>query len=177
MSSPKQTESNNAAEASPAERRRNLRFPFSAGVEVVETKSGSKLIGRTSDLGLGGCYIDTLTPLPIGTDAKVRILRENESFEAQVRVVYSSIGMGMGLAFVSAQPKQIRIFQRWLQELSGKSVPPPDVPTEDEPETVPSEKAQSLLRNAVLSDLIMTLMQKQVLTEREGRDLLRKLFV
>jgi len=177
MSSLNQTESNKAAEASPAERRRNLRFPFSAAVEVFETKSGSKLIGRTSDLGLGGCYIDTLTPLPFGTEAKVRILRENESFEAQVRVVYSSIGMGMGLAFVSAQPKQIRIFQRWLQELSGQSVPPPDVPTEDEPETVPSEKTQSLLRNAVLSDLIMTLMQKQVLTEREGRDLLRKLFV
>jgi hypothetical protein len=177
MSSPNQTESNNAAEAGPAERRRNLRFPFSAAVELVETKSGSKLIGRTSDLGLGGCYIDTLTPLPVDTEAKVRILRDNESFEAQVRVVYSSSGMGMGLAFVSAQPKQIRIFQRWLQELSGQSVPPPEVPTEDEPETVPSEKTQSLLRNAVLSDLIMTLMQKQVLTEREGRDLLKKLFV
>jgi PilZ domain-containing protein len=177
MSSPNQTESNNAAEASPAERRRNLRFPFSAAVEVVETKSGTQLIGRTSDLGLGGCYIDTLSPLPVGTEAKVRILRDNESFEAQARVVYSSIGMGMGLAFVSAQPKQIRIFQRWLQEFSGQSVPAPDVPTEDDPETPPSEKTQSLLRNAVLSDLIMTLMQKNVLTDREGRDLLRKLFV
>jgi hypothetical protein len=177
MSSPNQTESSNAADASPTERRVNLRFPLSAAVEVVETKSGTKLIGRTSDLGLGGCYIDTLTPLPVGTEAKVRILREYESFEAQARVVYSLIGMGMGLAFVSAQPKQIRIFQRWLQELSGQSVPAPDVPTEDDPETPPSEKTQSLLRNAVLSDLIMTLMQKNVLTDREGRDLLRKLFV
>jgi hypothetical protein len=33
------------------------------------------------------------------------------------------------------------------------------------------------LKNVVLSDLIMTLMQKKVLTEREGKDLLRKLFV
>ena len=176
MSSDKRTEANNAI-AVPEERRRNLRFPFSATVEAVDNKSGTKVIGRTSDLGLGGCYVDTLSPFPVGTEATIRILRQNESFEAQAKVVYSSIGMGMGLAFVTAQPKQIRIFQRWLQELSGQSVPAPDVPTEDDPETPPSEKTQSLLRNAVLSDLIMTLMQKNVLTEREGKDLLRKLFV
>ena len=177
MSSADQTESKNTAVTSPAERRRNLRFPFTATVEATETKSGAKITGRTSDLGLGGCYVDTLSPFPVGTEAKIRILREKETFEAQVKVVYSLIGMGMGLAFVTAQPKQIRIFQRWLQELSGQPVPAPDVPTEDDPETPPSEKTQSLLRNAVLSDLIMTLMQKNVLTEREGKDLLRKLFV
>jgi hypothetical protein len=171
MSSADQPESNNAAVSSPAERRRNLRFPFSATVEATETKSGTKVIGRTSDLGLGGCYVDTLSPFPVGTEAKMRIIRESETFEAQVKVVYSSIGMGMGLAFVSAQPKQIRLFQRWLLELSGKSAP-----AEDTPETAPAEKTQTL-KNVVLSDLIMTLMQKKVLTEREGKDLLRKLFV
>ena len=45
MSSADQTESNNAAVSSPAERRRHLRFPFSATVEAVETKSGTKLRG------------------------------------------------------------------------------------------------------------------------------------
>jgi PilZ domain len=176
MSSANPTESNNVAVGSPNERRRNLRFPFSATVEAVETKSGTKVVGRTSDLGVGGCYVDTLSPFPVGTEAKIRILRENESFEAQVRVVYSLIGMGMGLAFVSAQPKQVRLFQRWLQELSGQSVSPPDVATEDEPETASAEKTQTLM-NFVLSDLIMTLMKKKVLTEAEGKDLLRKLFV
>jgi PilZ domain len=171
MSSADQPESNNAAVSSPAERRRNLRFPFSATVEATETKSGTKVTGRTSDLGLGGCYVDTLSPFPVGTEARMRIIRENETFEAQVKVVYSSIGMGMGLAFVSAQPKQIRLFQRWLLELSGKSAP-----VQDPPETAPAEKTQTL-KNVVLSDLIMTLMQKKVLTEREGKDLLRKLFV
>jgi hypothetical protein len=40
----------------------------------------------------------------------------------------------------------------------------------------PAERTQTL-KNAVLCDLIMTLMKKKVLTEREGKDLLRKLFV
>jgi len=42
-------------------------------------------------------------------------------------------------------------------------------------EAAETEKTQTL-RNVVLSDLIMTLMQKKVLTQGEGKDLLRKLF-
>jgi hypothetical protein len=175
MSSSKPTESSNAPVSSPAERRRNLRFPFSATVEAIEPKSGTKVTGRTSDLGLGGCYVDTLSPFPVGTELKIRIQRENESFEAQARVVYSLIGMGMGLAFISAQPKQVRLFQRWLLEISGKAVPAKETSEQDEVETSAAEKTQTL-KNVVLSDLIMTLMQKKVLTEAEGKDLLRKLF-
>jgi hypothetical protein len=176
MSSADQSDSNNAAVASPAERRHHLRFPFSATVEAIEIKTGTKVTGRTTDLGLGGCYVDTLSPFPVGTETKIRIVRENESFEAQAKVVYSLIGMGMGLAFVSAQPKQIRQFQRWVQEISGQPVPGQDASSQQGSETAPAEQTQTL-KNVVLSDLIMTLMQKKVLTEKEGKDLLRKLFV
>jgi ABC-type sulfate transport system permease component len=119
--------------------------------------------------------VDTLSPFPVGTDTKIRILRESENFEAQAKVVYSLIGMGMGLAFVSAHPKQVRLFQRWLMELSGQGVPPEETSAQDASETAGPEKTQTLT-NVVLSDLIMTLMQKKVLTEKEGKDLLRKLF-
>lgn len=170
MSSADQSDSSNAAVASPVERRRNLRFPFSATVEAVESKSGTKVTGRTTDLGLGGCYVDTLSPFPVGTEAKIRIMRENETFEAQARVVYSLMGMGMGMAFVSAQPKQVRLFQRWVQEISGEGAP------QQAAEVKRVEQTQTL-QNVVLSDLILTLIQKKVLTEREGKDLLHKLFV
>jgi PilZ domain len=125
MSSDKRTEANNAI-AVPEERRRNLRFPFSATVEAIENQSGTKIVGRTSDLGLGGCYVDTISPFPVGTEAKIRITRDNESFDAQAKVVFSMVGMGMGLAFVSAQPKQVRLFQRWVQEISGQPVAAPE---------------------------------------------------
>jgi hypothetical protein len=84
------------------------------------------------------------------------------------------MGMGMGLAFVSAQPKQVRIFQRWLQEISGQLVASQESHTSATSDT-PTQETQ-ILKNVVLSDLIMTLMQKKVLTESEGKDLLRKLF-
>jgi hypothetical protein len=172
MSSEDQTESGESSSSSVTERRRNLRFPFSATVEAVDIKSGTKVTGRSTDLGLGGCYVDTLSPFPVGTEARIRIIREKETFEAQVKVIYSLMGMGMGLAFVSAQSKQVRLFQRWLLELSGQPAQSPASPAEP----AATERTQTL-SSVVLSDLIVTLIQKKVLTEREGKDLLRKLFL
>ncbi len=170
MSSANTAESDSAAVSKSTERRRNLRFPFTATAEVVDSKTGAKVVGRTSDLGLGGCYVDTLSPFPSGTTAKLRILREKESFEAQARVIYSSIGMGMGLAFVSAEQEHVQLFQKWLAEISGQSVVEKDAPG-----TARTEKTQTLT-NVVLSNLILTLIQKRILTEGEGKDLLRMLY-
>ena len=173
MSSKKPAELDQTASESPAERRRNLRFPFTATVEAVENKSGTKVVGRTSDLSLGGCYVDSLSPFPIGTVAKIRIQRGNVTFEAQAKVIFSANGVGRGLAFVSAQPKQVRIFQKWLQEISGQSLPAGD--SDGAPESASPGGTQTI-NNVILSELIMTLMQKDVLTQVEGKSLLRKLF-
>lgn len=172
MSSSNTPETDSAVVLAPAERRRSLRFPFSATVEMVETSTGAKIAGRTADLGLGGCYIDSLSPLPVGTEVKLKISKGNESFEAQAKVIFSQIGMGMGVAFVSAQPSQIRTFQKWIQEISGTSAPLPEHESNEAASAGPSQTDHS----AILSELILTLMKKKVLTEPEGKDLLRKLF-
>jgi PilZ domain len=170
MPSDDSPEAQNVALTYPPERRRNLRFPFSAEVELTESTSGAKIKGRTSDLGLGGCYIDAFNPLAVGTEAKIRIVRENESFEAHVKVVYSQVGLGMGVAFVSAQPKQFQLFQRWLLEISGTSSP---IPEKALPEPAYAGRNQTL--STVLCDLIARLMQKKLLGEAEGKEMLDKL--
>ena len=168
--------------STPEERRRYLRFPISATLEAVETKSGTKLTGRTSDLGLGGCYVDTLSPFPIAADVKIRIVRGSETFEAQAKVVYSVNGLGMGLAFVSAQPKQVKLFQKWLLEISGQGTVAPATDT-PQPEAGAAPATTEVARSTptpanteVLSNLIMTLMKKNVRTEAEGKELLRRMF-
>jgi hypothetical protein len=55
-------------------------------------------IGRTSDLGRGGCSIDTMGPFPVGTVLGIRINRENQTHTIEAPVVFSQAGMGMGLA-------------------------------------------------------------------------------
>ena len=168
------------AASTPEERRRNLRFPISATLEAVETRSGTKLTGRTSDLGLGGCYVDTLSPFPIGAELKIRIVRGSETFEAQAKVVYSVNGLGMGLAFVSAQPKHLQLFQKWLLEISGQAAATPgsDTPQPEAatPDAAEIHSTQPPVNTEVLSNLILTLMKKNVLTEAEGKELLRRMF-
>ncbi len=164
-------------ELSPQERRRNLRFPFTASIEIIESKSGARITGRTSDLGLGGCYVDVMTPFPNGAEAQAKIIRGAEAFEANVKVVYSQIGMGMGLAFVSAQPSQYRLFQRWMLEISGQARPPEE--TEEAENRAysaeSSQPAEGNTGNQVLYELLIALMRKKMLSEEEGMALLKKL--
>ncbi len=56
-----------------SERRRAPRYPIIAEAEVTEIASETKLSARTSDLSLGGCFLDMLNPSPEGTEIAVRI--------------------------------------------------------------------------------------------------------
>jgi len=156
------------------ERRRNLRFPLTAAIEVVEERSGTRIQGRISDLGLGGCYVDTLSPFPVGVVLSIKITKDEESFEAKAKVVYSMVGMGMGLAFLSADPSQVKLFQRWILELKGQQAPAPNTaegqPTNGDPAESEGDEPQF-----VLSELIIALMRKGVLDKADGHAMLRKL--
>jgi PilZ domain len=93
------------------------RCPFVASVEVTELRSGTRLSARTSEVGLGGCYVDALNPFAAGTEVKLRILRDQGAFEAAAKVVYSDPSFGMGLSFVKIAPEQRLILENWLEEI------------------------------------------------------------
>lgn len=155
------------------ERRLQPRFPFTASVEAIEPKSHAKLSGRTSDLCLGGCYVDTISPFAAGTAIKIRLTKEKVTFDADARVIFSHIGMGMGVAFISATPRQIRIFQHWLNELSGKSLPELEPPKEPEVDVDMANLTKD--RSFVLAELLVALMKKGVLNGEEGKAMLQML--
>jgi len=72
-----------------------------ASAEVIDLHSGARISARTSEVGRGGCYVDSLNPFPEGTLVGLRILRDQGVFEIQATVVYCDPGFGMGLAFTS----------------------------------------------------------------------------
>ncbi len=65
------------------ERRRVPRYPFLAAVEVTELSSGARLRGRMSDLGVQGCYVQTLNPFPVGALVRLRLVNRKESLETR----------------------------------------------------------------------------------------------
>ena len=101
----------------PAKRRAVKRCALVASAEVTELGSGTQLMARTSELGLGGCYIDALNPFPKGTLVGLRILRDQGVFETKAKVAYCDAKFGMGLAFTEMKPEQRSILEAWLAEI------------------------------------------------------------
>jgi hypothetical protein len=156
------------------ERRTSTRYPFTATCDATEPKSHAKIIGRTSDLGRGGCYIDTIGPFPIGTVLVVRINREHQTLTFEGKVAFAQPGMGMGLAFTKVAPDQQAILDEWIAELSGEPVEKPETAPEA---SAPQAQSGSTDNQAffVMNELIMVLLQKGVLSDSEGKSLLQKL--
>src|SRR5579864_705134 len=100
-----------------ARRRSVRRCPFVASAEVTELSSGTLLSGRTSELGLGGCYVDSLNPFPEGTHVALRILRDQGVFESRAKVVYCDARFGMGLAFTDMTRDHRLLLEEWLTDL------------------------------------------------------------
>jgi hypothetical protein len=90
---------------------------------VTELRSGALLSARTSELGLGGCYVDALNPFPEGTLVRLQILRDQGVFETKAKVVYCDPRFGMGLAFTEMTPDQRSILEAWLAEIVSQHRP------------------------------------------------------
>ncbi|MFZ0213044.1 MAG: PilZ domain-containing protein [Candidatus Acidiferrales bacterium] len=166
-----------AAALKPEERRKHARYPFTAAAEVVEPKTEARVTGRSSDLAIGGCFIDAMSPFPPGTSVVVRLAFEQRKFEAKARVAYSQSGMGMGLAFTAVEPDQKWILEQWLGELSGQPAAKLKAVESEQAAALASAKAAGGNDEPryVLNELIVTLIRKGVLTDKEGKALLLKL--
>lgn len=101
-----------------SERRRAPRYPFIAEAEVTEIASCTKLSARTSDVSIGGCFLDMLNPSPEGTEIRVRISHASATFTAVGRVVFVFPNMGMGVVFTGVEDNQLTVLQEWLSKLS-----------------------------------------------------------
>jgi PilZ domain len=98
------------------ERRSAPRIAMVLAAEVVELPRGAKLSARTADISRTGCYIDTLNPIPPGSEVRVRITHHDEILLALGRVVYLSPGLGMGIVFLTIEPEHLAKLDRWLAE-------------------------------------------------------------
>ena len=103
------------------DRRRAPRYRFIADTEVIEVLSNTKLKGQTSDLSIGGCFLDMLSPLPKGAEIEVRIRHAGKAFTARGTAVFVVPNMGMGVAFTNVSRSQITVLQEWISDLSRDS--------------------------------------------------------
>ena len=99
-----------------ADRRVHPRYAFKAAIEVVAGEPGARIKTRVKDLSQQGCYVDTDSPMALGTITEVRISKGAEGFEARERVVYNQPGKGMGLMFTAVEPGHLQTLDAWIVE-------------------------------------------------------------
>jgi hypothetical protein len=167
---------NGSVAVAPLKQRTYPRYQFTGAAEALDQHHRTRMNARVSDLGKGGCYIDTFSPFPLKTGVKIRITRDKVSFEADARVVYSKIGMGTGLEFTVIDPQQMGVLDKWIGELSGTA--PIDLSSPEDRHIGPTSAghdAPAKEPGYVLNEPIVSLMRKGMLTEEEGKTMLLRL--
>lgn len=168
------------------ERRVQTRFPFTASADVYELRSQTRVNGRCSDLSVGGCYIDTLSPFAVGAVVRIRLVRDSRAFESAAIITYAHTSMGMGLAFTGMKREDQEVLRSWIADLSGEQPvefadslePPSPAPSAPPPPAAIETKAMEANANLqpIVYELITLLMRKKLITESEGTLLLRRMF-
>jgi PilZ domain len=151
-----------------AERRNTDRHAITASAEVVETSSGAKFSTRTTDLGPGGCFVDTMVPFPVGANVRVSVRKGKTNFETRGVVVYSQSGLGMGIAFESMEPQQRQELDDWLTELTGVR----HASLHDVSPATSSASKHVGGNQAAFARLVKLMITKGILTEAEGSSVL-----
>lgn len=155
-----------SGEANKNERRSAGRQPFIATTEVIDIHTGVGSPVRTADLSTGGCYIDTLNPLPLDTTVRLQIQKERATVEFRARVTSCHPGSGMGLVFEGITPEQRSMLAKWLCKQpaeSGSSV------------SARTEGKDRLEDDQRFANLLDILTRKGILSKSEALSLLRNI--
>ncbi len=156
-----------AAEVLETERRGTTRHMFTAAAEVVELKSGARFSTRTTDLGPGGCFVDTVCPFPVGSKVRVTLQKSKTTFQTGGTVVYSQMGLGMGISFEDQDDARRTALGEWLAEITGDCQAIPEIVRMPMPPgSHRGPEWTSLVR------LIHLMIGKGILTEAEGTSVL-----
>ena len=137
------------------ERRRYPRYPCEGGVQLRKDGTAAALWARLADIGLGGCYAELMSPLPLQTTVDFTIQAGDLQIVGRgvVRTTHPSVGNG--IAFTQMQADDWRRLNQLIARLTGsapRKPPQPAVPADGPDITQPLQVLLELLeKKGVLS--------------------------
>ena len=149
------------------ERRGTSRHMFTAAAEVIELKSGARFSTRTTDLGPGGCFVDTTVPFPIGSVVRITLNKGKTTFATAGTVVYSQHGLGMGIAFTDLDAEKRLELANWLAGITGERPAAHEIAQAPKASNAGQDRAF-----VALVRLVRLMIGKGILTEAEGTSVL-----
>jgi PilZ domain len=150
------------------ERRRYPRYRCTGTVQVSRDGGGPALWMTLTDIGLGGCYVETLSPLPLNTNVGLLISVEEMSIRGRGKVRTSHPTVGNGIAFTQMPAEDWRRLQELAARLAATRARQAKAPA-PAPVAAPAPAAAAPSAETIpsLEALLLLLEKKGVLTREE----------
>lgn len=101
-----------------AQKRSVPRYPLAVPAVILEPLTQTELSGRSADISLTGCFVESVDRFLTNTVIQIKIERDGEVFETWCRVAHVKKGVGTGVAFFEYPAKARLTIQSWIAERS-----------------------------------------------------------
>lgn len=116
-------------------RRSQQRFHCTGGVEMRRNEGAPSVFGNLSDLSLTGCYVETVSTLPVGTEILFMLRVSDNVVRGRAQVKTSHHAVGLGLVFLHMSKEDRQKLEFILSALSGSL----DLRTDDPRKLAPED--------------------------------------
>jgi PilZ domain-containing protein len=99
------------------ERRKTPRLKSASSAEVYPAGAASPIRTRTSDLSIGGCFLEMSTPIPKNALLRIALWVKDTKVWANAEVITSTPGFGIGVKFTQMTPEDRRQLDEYLESL------------------------------------------------------------
>lgn len=172
------------------ERRQFVRHACRMAAQIVLQNGALRMTATVTDISLGGCYMEMLSPLPVDTFVDISISPGDTTLQLSGRVRSSQVNFGMGVSFTGMRPQDFEILRKLAPPTVGASEPPKEpapVPPVLAPPAPPKEAHSYAAADFDSADLptnpealiaaVRVLIRKGILTRAEIMEELEKLKV
>jgi hypothetical protein len=151
-------------------------FPRYACEGAAEILQNGKLYGwgTVGEISRSGCYIETSHPLPITTEAQVRLTIGDILLDLVAKVAWTTPQVGMGMYFEVVPPEEENKLAQILRKVTGLA-PPPAVQQLERPQPTSSAPIRITREAApgILAKIVERINAKGVLTRQELIDIVK----
>jgi hypothetical protein len=81
--------------------------------QVYLDNDSTEIPGKITDISLGGCYLEMLSPLPVGTMIRIALNPGDAALNLAGKVRSSQTGFGMGVSFTGMGPDDFEKLRRF----------------------------------------------------------------
>jgi c-di-GMP-binding flagellar brake protein YcgR len=97
--------------------RKHPRFPAQLPLEIHAEGGNAPIRCATADISLGGCYVETMFPFPVGTNLELKLQLE-ETLLIVAKVVAHYPLVGNGIQFVKMLPEDVEELRAYIDSLA-----------------------------------------------------------